>query len=293
MQRRTGVSTGKSKRGAALARDLVRGSALAAAVLIVAGCPAPIPRTEITSVPVVGTIRWADGTPLAGADVVVSTVWDKACGDAAAHGRTDDAGAFALPGTQKHYTVTWIFPGDLAAPRYRVCAAVRDTLRLAYTGNVTYDRAAKPDSLDCVAWELDAKLRLSCAGRGGERGLIAGGRWLDDSTGHEGTYRVFLTEEPTHVKGYKKNARVDRPYVYVQWLRPREDSSRYEVVATTSLPIDRDKVWSLREPQLWQHGGHWVVSLKGFKHGFMDDMATTELVFQLGAPGRAALIAGP
>src|SRR5436189_267994 len=80
---------------------------------------------------------------------------------------------------------------------------------------------ASTDSVACIAWELDAKVRVSCAGRAG-RSVVAGGHWVDDSTGREGFYRVFLTEEPTRVKGYKKDAPQERPYVYVQWLRPNE-----------------------------------------------------------------------
>jgi hypothetical protein len=45
--------------------------------------------------------------------------------------------------------------------------------------------------------------------------------------------------------------------------------------------------------QLWRREGRWVASVEGYKHAFMNDFARAELVFELGAPGQATLIAGP
>ena len=290
------MPTVKGKRGAALARRLATLPVLLATVLIVAGCPAPIPRTEITSAPVVGTLEWADGAPIAGADIVVSTEseWGKPpCGTAALRTRSDDSGAFALPGTEKHYSTTWFVPGlDIVPPSYLVCASVGGVLRVAYSSYGALGSATHPDSVACVAWELDAKIRLNCGGRAG-RDFVTGGQWVDDSTGHEGFYRILLADEPKRPKGSKKKPLFDQPYVYVQWLRPVADGTRHEVVATTGLSIDHNKAWTLSGPQLWRHEGPWVVSLTGYKYGSMGRRVGAEVVFQLGAPGQATLIAGP
>jgi hypothetical protein len=100
------------------------------------------------------------------------------------------------------------------------------------------------------------------------------------------------------VKGYDKDAPQDRPYVYVQWVEPRPasvsgTSAPYRVHATIGLPFDRNKVWGVRELQLWQRGGQWAASVHGYKHSLLNDMARAELVYELGAPGQARLVAGP
>jgi hypothetical protein len=249
---------------------------------------------------VVGHILWADGTPASGLEIAVSTGWsDAPCFSPALRATTDAAGIFRLPGTEKHYKTTWFVPNlDLAAPRFRLCAAVRDTLRRAYTGYGSLGPTARADTVVCVVWESGNSPRVSCAGRA-ERAVVTGGRWADEvGQGSGGFYRLFLTEEPTRVKGYDKDKPLDRPYVYVQWVEPRdagtvEKAPPYRIRATLSLPFDRNKVWAIQDVRLWRREGRWMASLEGYKHGFMNDMARAELVFELGQPGQATMVAGP
>ena len=263
-------------------------------------CPLPIARTEATSAPVVGSVAWADGRPAAGLEVAVSTGWnDDRCGEPALRTRTDAAGRFQLPGTEKRYRTTWFVPNlDVAAPRFRLCAGVGDTLRQAYTGYGAIGGVADPDSVSCVVWEWEGAPRVSCAGHA-EHAVVTGGRWGDEA-GERGAgfYRLFLTEEPARVRGYRKDRPQDRPFVYVQWVEPRPDparadSARYLVRAAVSLPFDRGKVWAIRDVLLWRREGRWVASLEGYKHAFMNDVARAELVFELGGPGEATMVAGP
>ena len=110
--------------------------ATVACTIVLAACPLPIARTEATSAPVVGTIVWADGTPESELDVAASTGWgESACNQVVARSRTTGSGAFELPGTEKHYSTTWVVPNlDLVAPSFHLCAGVGDTLRRAYRG---------------------------------------------------------------------------------------------------------------------------------------------------------------
>jgi len=270
-----------------------------ACALALAACPLPVARTEATSAPIVGTIMWADGTPASGLEVGVSTDWDDApCTRPAVHSRTDQSGAFQLPGTEKRYSTTWFIPNlDVGAPSFHLCAAVGDTLRRAYRGRGSLSPTAQADTVTCIAWEWNASPRVSCVGRA-ERGVVTGGAWADSTGGGAGFYRLFLTEEPTRVKGYDKDKPQDRPHAYVQWLEPSAPggppgSAPHRVRATVGLDFDRAKVWAAREVQLWRREERWLASLHGYKRELMNDMATAELVFELGPPGVVKKVAGP
>lgn len=267
---------------------------------LLTGCPMPVARTETTSPPVAGNITWEDGTPAAGLDVAASREWsDDRCAKPAAHATTDAAGAFQLAATQKHYSVTWFVPNlDRIAPSFRLCATVHDTTRSGYLGYGSLTATAQPDSVSCVVWHWEGSLRVSCSGRT-HQDVVTGGHWKD-SVGElrEGFYRLFLTSEPTEVHGYRKGHPQDRPYVRVQWVEPLPNAAAergplYRIRQTQDLPFDRNKVHSVETLQVWRREGLWVVSLAGRKKAFMNDFARTELVFALGTPGHASLIAGP
>jgi hypothetical protein len=269
-----------------------------ACMLALAGCPLPISGTEATSAPISGTIVWADGTPASGLEVGVSTGWNDApCAPIAVRTRTDQSGAFQLPGTEKHYSRVWVIPNlDRFPASFHLCAAVGDTMRRAYVGRGSLGPTAKPDAVACIAWEWNDSPRVSCVGAA-ERGVVTGGAWTD-SAGGAGFYRLFLTEEPTRVKGYDKDKPQDRPFMYVQWVEPRApgapaSSPPYAVRTTASLEFDRAKFWGAREVQLWAREGRWLASLHGYKRELLNDLADAELVFELGPPGVVKKVAGP
>lgn len=279
-------------------RDSRAALVVAALVPVLSACPVPLARTEATSSPVVGRLVHEDGRPIADAEMAVATEGDiEQCGKLAERTRTDSSGAFSLRGTQERYGTTWIVPNlDRVAPRFALCASVAGAMRAAYTGIGSLGAEARPDTVECIAWTWKALPRVTCTGLA-RRAVVTGGRWTD-AGGAAGFYRLLLTEEPTQVKGYDKDKPQDRPYVYVQWLEPRRqgdpaDAPPWRVRATASLPFDRSKVWAVSEVQLWQRGTRWVASLHGRKHAFMNDMARTELVFELDAPGVARHLAGP
>ena len=62
---------------------------------------------------------------------------------------------------------------------------------------------------------------------------------------------------------------------------------------TVSVPIDRNKVTSLWQPQLWRRDGRWMASVQRSKREFMNDFAHAELIFQLGRPGDVTRVSGP
>jgi hypothetical protein len=270
----------------------------AASALVLAGCPLPIARTETAAAPVVGRMVWADGTPASGVEVAVVTKYgDKPCTTPELHAQTDASGTFHFPIIEKHYSTTWFVPNlDRIAPRFRLCAAVRDTMRAAYRGSGSLYDGAPIDSVSCVVWEWQASPRVSCNGEV-EHAIVTGGHWTEGNA--EGVYRLFLTQELTHPKGYDKNYRDERPYVYVQWLEPTSragvDSSAqtYRVLSTISLPFDHNDAQAVQTMKIWRRNERWVASLEGMKHGFMNGASRSELVFELGPPGQATLIAGP
>jgi hypothetical protein len=279
-------------------RTLARIATIASA-LVLAACPLPIGRTETISAPMVGTILWADGTPASGLEVGVSTGWsDDVCTRTLARSRTDQSGAFQLPGTEKHYSTTWFIPNlDPGVPSFRLCAAAGDTLRRAYVGHGSLRPMAETDTVACIAWEWNAGPRVSCVGRA-EHAIVTGGAWTDSTAGSAGFYRLFLTEEPTRVKGADKDKPQDRPHAYVQWLEPRAPgaspgSAPWRVRATASLDFDRDKVYAAHEVQLWRREGRWLASVHGFRNDFMRGTSSVELVFELGPPGVVKKVAGP
>jgi hypothetical protein len=266
-----------------------------------AGCPLPIARTETASAPVVGSILLADGTPASGLEIRVSTEWnDDHCVKPVVHASTDAAGQFQLPATEKHYSTTWFVPNlDVGQPQFRVCATVGDTSRAAYVGYGSRFNTAMSDSISCVVWQWAGSARVSCSGHA-RQSVVTGGHWTD-SVGErgEGFYRLFLTDEPTRVKGYREDKPQERPYVYVQWVEPRVGGRAeagqpiYRVRQTVPLPIDPNRVGGISKIQVWRREGRWMASLEGYKHAFMNDFARAELVFELGSPGKAQLIAGP
>ena len=272
---------------------------LALAVSVLAACPVPGNYTTAKSAPVTGRIVWEDGTPANDIAVLVATDWArKLCGKVALQTRTNTAGAFELAGLTQHSKVFWFIPNlDIAAPRFDVCVSVHDTVRHVYTGIGSLSASAAPDSLTCIAWRFEQSPRAGCNGRA-MQAFVSGGHWGDGTrAGQTGFYRLLLTKEPTQVKGYKKKYPQDRPYVYVQWVVPLvgadSGQARFRVDTTVSLPIDRNRVNSIKRLQLWRREGQWMASLEGYKKTFMDAYARAELIFSLGAPGEATLVSGP
>lgn len=267
---------------------------------LLTGCPLPVAHTETPSPRVIGSISFADGRPAAAIDIALSGYGDVGCTHAALRTRSDSAGHFVFAPRTTYHKVTWIIPNlDVMPPSFQLCATVHDTTVHAYRGSGSLTDSARTDSITCIAWEWQQRPRVSCTGRQ-EHGFITGGHWTTaDPSSAGGFYRLYLTEEPTVVKGYKKDHPQDRPYVYVQWVEPRprnvtdDTASRYEVRTSISLPIDRDRIRGLYGLELWRREAHWMASMRGYKHAFMNDFAKTELVFQLGAPGEATLVAGP
>ena len=281
-------------------RSLAPRLALIAGTLGLSACPLPIARTEMTSAPVVGAVTWADGTPAANLDVAVSTEWsDDRCGKVAVRTMTSGSGEFRLEGTEKTYGTTWIIPNlDRLPPSWRLCIAVRDTMRRAYVGRGALYDAAPTDTLACVAWEWENDPRVSCLGQA-ERGVLTGGEWTDSTARTAGFYRVLMTIEPTILERYDRDKPQDVEHFYVQWVEPvpstllAASQPRYRVDTTVHLPLDQNRLRGVQDVQLWRREGRWLVSVHGFKSTFMNDFARAEVVFELGLPGQVTRIAGP
>jgi hypothetical protein len=98
-----------------------------------------------------------------------------------------------------------------------------------------------------------------------------------------GCNKLILTEAPTRVSGHRLPVR--RPRAYVQWVERASNDSRATVRRMLELPID-PKVTALWEIELLKRYGKWHASLRGTKPKFMRDFASTQLLFELGAPGQ-------
>jgi len=132
---------------------------LAAAV---GGC-LPIPITYVLSPPVVGVYRRADGTPLPGARIAISTeYWDSSCVRPALETLTDSVGGFELSSAKLRQHFILLLPFDRAAPNYRFCASVADTLQPVFHGWAR--STARPDSLTCIQLADTAPTRVTCSG---------------------------------------------------------------------------------------------------------------------------------
>ncbi|HEX8848303.1 MAG TPA: hypothetical protein VF761_02130 [Gemmatimonadaceae bacterium] len=272
---------------------------LVGATVLLAGCPVPASYDTATSAPVNGRILWDDGTPAREIPILLATGWARTpCGKVALRTTTDSAGAFALEATTEHHSVFWVVPNlDVGAPGFDLCAVVGDSVRHIYSGIGSLQASAQPASLSCTIMRAEGSAHASCNDQR-RQNVVVGGRWGDSTgTGRRGLYRLLLTAQPVHVKGYRKNYKVNRPYVYVQWLEPigAADSTaqRFRVDSTVSLPIDRDKVTDIGRVQLWRREGRWMVSMEGFKKSFMNDFDHAELIFALGGPGEAMKVSGP
>jgi hypothetical protein len=249
-----------------------------------AACPLPIAHTEVLSAPVVGVLSRSDGTRISGARVAVSTDYDDSvCAHAALETTTDSAGTFRLPATQKRYRVSWVVPNlDRFPPGYRLCVATDEGLQTGYFGSGSLRAPAPLDSLTCLewAWNDSTRVTCSCFARA-EQTLAFGGSWTHGET--TGWYQLILTEAPTRIPGHRFP--VQRPRAYVQWVGRGSNDPRATVVKIGELPID-PKVTALWEIVLLQRYGKWYASLHGTKPKFMRDFASTQLTFELGAPGQ-------
>lgn len=272
-----------------------------AAICLLTACPLPAPYDVATSAPVVGHLEWADGTPATGIAIILDTDRgaNKPCEKPALRTTTDSTGRFALAGLTQHHSVMWVVPNlDLIAPRFLLCMSAHDTVQQMYTGVGSLREKANPDTVSCMLWRWQGNLRATCNGFAGMQ-IVTGGSWGGPAGDQrDGFYRLLLTAEPTHVKQYKKGYMVDRSYLYVQWVERIAGSdsahARFKIDSTVNLPIDRDKISTLYQPQLWRREGRWMASAQATaRGGFMQGFTRAELIFALGNPGEASLIGGP
>ena len=273
-----------------------RALALIVGVGALTGCPLPVAHTVTTSPAVVGRLEWADGRRAADVPVIVAAGWkNSSCSNPTFRTRTDSEGIFRFEADTQHFDKTWFIPNlDVAVPAFRLCAAVGDSVQQGYAGSGSPFSAMAPDTVRCVVWDWMSRRRVSCAGRDGQS-VVDGGRWSADSgVARTGFYRLFLTTEPTRVEGSDDGALQPRSYLYLQWIAADSAARsglapRLRVVTTMSLPFDREKTRGAQNVWLWQRDGHWMASLD---HASVSSFAGNEIVFELGPPGHATLVAG-
>lgn len=249
----------------------------------IAGCPVPLARTEALSASLVGSLHYSNGTPVAGAQVVVTTDYaDTACARVAGRTVTDSAGGFRLAGIQQRYRVTWVIPNfDRAAPTYRVCASVSDTLRPAYRGQGSLTPTVPRDSLTCVQWVWRGRPQITCS-RGYERLFATGGAWHDQAD--SGWFRLIVRPQD-HLRNH-------RPRAFIQWVTHSSPTHPGRVKVMLELPLGSDAAWPtelVEEPVLTYWGGRWCASVLVTTDGLFS-AKQRPFTFALGAPGEAHLV---
>jgi len=123
------------------------------AMLLALSACLPVPRTTRASPRVLGSYRHADGTPVAGASIAVST-GDKGpvCGGTLTKTVTDSTGHFEIPETQVHHSFTMVVGEFMAL--YSICALSGAQWQQLYREQSRRD-PPKEVILECVA-PLDA-----------------------------------------------------------------------------------------------------------------------------------------
>ena len=258
-----------------------------ACALGLAGCYLNVPWTVPASPALIGTYWRSDGTPAAGMRIAVTTRdRDSTCARAAERTSTDSSGTFRLPATQISRRGILLFPAfDHLGERYRVCAGIADSLlRTVYDGFLRTEQVRRgpvTETLACLDWSWQGRVSVSCAIRG-DSTFVTGGHW--SAGGTVGTYRVILI---TEIDSKGPDDTNTRPRLIVQWMQPSATGSGDTVRATVALPSEdrARRLQALRQPQLWNWGERWCLSVDSFRSTWADSYLPEHLVFELGPPG--------
>jgi len=154
-----------------ITQDATRRRWGAAVALLTAGAGAclPIPWTRVVSSPMAGRYLAADGSPVAGARVVLSTAdGDSTCAAPAAEGTSDSAGRFGIAATTQRERYFFLVGDAAYCPHF--CAGSGMPGRPASS-----DCGQTPDSASrAVACSIDRRqrandsLRVTCIHRRGD-----------------------------------------------------------------------------------------------------------------------------
>lgn len=120
---------------------------LYAGIALCAGC-VPIPATVALAPAVSGTLRHADGTPIAGQPLALATGYgDSTCARPALHTTSDSAGAFAFPAVRQRERFTVVLFERMFS--YSICGGRRGTDPI-YQSNFLH-RVPELEHVSCVA----------------------------------------------------------------------------------------------------------------------------------------------
>ena len=243
-------------------------------VLLTTAC-LPIRITYLDSPTLDGSYRTAAGTPIRGAQVLVSARYsDTTCAAPAARAITDSNGAFHLPQTKHTERFLILLPIDRIAS-YRICVTSHDTLRTAYR-TASLGMAAPSQPLECFEWMSGSGARATCVEEG-TWGVVSGGRWVSgDTTGY---YRLVTQYDP------RNGARV---FVLAQWIAGPRGRPTGPIVQTVDLSAVTTKLFSMAQPELVPDGDRWRVLLKGATRP--DGHLVHDVLFALGPPGDVRLV---
>jgi hypothetical protein len=272
-----------------VAPRIILSAALTTVTLAIAGCILPVSYSEPGSPEVVGQLRRSDGTPAAGARIVVTADGDDAaCGRPLGVGTTDADGVFRLAPTRVQRRGIWLVPAiEHFANTYWICVGVVDSLlHMAYRGATSLrgNPASATDSLTCLEWAWQDSARVTCAGPMEKRSIQTGGRWTDGT--RSGVYRLIVVEPQWRVRDAG---------VFVQWVEQPAAGSPEIVRQIVAIPLIA-KPLGIDEARLWpdRAGRAACVSVEstGEATSFWTwDTPRERAAFVLGAPGETRPVA--
>lgn len=246
----------------------------------------PIPYTEGGSPPLSGEYRRNDGTWGAGVQVALSTVEaDSLCARPAARTTVGTGGRFELPRTTVRRRGLLLFPPfERFWNTYWICTGAAETALLpAYRGHGSLDVESPPETLSCLQWEWQGRVRVTCSGPR-DRVLASGGQWVGGGAGRAGgSYRLIIAEDTVRAPGWR--VPVKRPRAYLQWVEQPTAGSPLYVRETLVLPVD-PTVIELADARVQERvGGGWCASVLATRESSLGNFRQQLLAFALGSPG--------
>lgn len=239
---------------------------------LLAACHRPVIWPEPVTPVIIGTVRWAGGGAVAGEEIRISgTRGDSTCRRASRRTVTSPEGYFQLPPANLHVPI----------PTFYACAFIGADIQFIDAG--VWYAPARVDSVSCMAWHWDTRIRLTCE-RAGERRIYEGGRWRrSPADPYDGFYRALLVTEsaPSRAAG----TIATRPVLYVQWLRPSYLGGGLPPLALpaiTRIPME-DTVFWLAGAGFWERNDTTFLTVAALAHREDSDTTLTSLTYRLGA----------
>ncbi len=235
-------------------------------------CHRPVLWPEPVTPVILGTLRWEAGGPIEGEEIRISGArGDSTCRHATRRTATGPQGYFQLPPANL----------EIPIPIFYACALIGADTQFIDAG--VWYAPSRVDSVSCMAWHWDTRIRLTCE-RAGEHRIFDGGRWRQRTTDpYDGFYRALLVTEKIRAPNGETAAM--RPVLYVHWLRPLYPANGrqppFTLAAITRFPME-EEVFKLAAASFWERNDTTFLTVAAFKHRSSADTTLTRLTYRFG-----------